>query len=646
MSTRAQTAAEKGMAMTDGARSALLGYLYQFIGTTALRALVTPDGDGAAAELLAKVRAGRLVHEVVGQDAVVYTRRASTDEAVLIQFKYSADPSNHLSERELIEILCRFDRSTEAAARANDSITSYVLITNRTLELGARALLAAGGSSAPPPALTLPAVYRGHPHKTNTPLLADYPDPVAAAVAWFEVLNHLSVLEGVSFASCSHALRTFAASHGVLAEEFTGRVAQTIGMVLEETTHGPLEIDSAWLLRHLVGAADAVPLAFGPGSVASAAFVAVNDRLGRTNVPAHPGPVRREVLEELHQATLRSPVVLLLGLGGCGKSVLALQYLSGQGQSQVALSSPAEEVSEESLLRDFSRLRSPGNGLRPDPTIDTVLRRLREANPSARSVLLIDIDGLEEAGTLGGHPVRQLVRAYWNGGCASGVTILVSCRPNETRREAFVGSLLGRLFDCADSSMLRDQVPVVWVEDFTRVELAEAARALGPAYESFAEWLLAQDAPLNDATASSGPDISYPERLVESLRHPVVWGAFAGLPELDRQRVLDGDPDGQAMLASGFLARFRGKCRDRQPGFHENHADAGLIAVAQSTRRPPPYSRRGDWIARASSVLGAQEAAFLFGEAVTYGLVEQESQDGWRWRHPFVADHLAGLDEP
>jgi hypothetical protein len=498
-----------------------------------------------------------------------------------------------------------------------------------------------------PVSLRLGGRGKRKPSLANRRLLQGYGDPAAAASDWFRVLKEMTVLVRVSFAYCQQSLRAFARQYGILPEEFPERVTLVVGQVLEETTRGPLSIEPAWLRKHLIGASDALPVAFGPASVSALAVATVRERLGRINIPGQRLPVRRAALADLDAHALRSSVVLLLGRGGCGKSVLALQYLIAKGDSRVVLSGRADGTSETSIAEAFSHLRSPNRGLRPDPTLSAIVRRVREANPGVQTVLLLDVDGVEEARGLADESLRHLIRAYSGGHppLASGVTLVLSCRVHDSREDAVIDDLIRRLFDCEDPAVYRSRLPVVRVEDFARPELLAAARGSGTALAPFADWLEAQDSPSGPSPDPARTGATYPAQVVESLHHPVVWGAFAGLPDMDQQRILAGDSSGLSRLAEAFLTRFGAKCRDRRPSFMADRADAGLGAVARATRRPPPYSRLNDWLPAAAAVMTAGEADFLFGEAVTYGLVDLESSDQWRWRHTFVADHLASVGE-
>ena len=245
--------------MRDAARDSLLGYTYQFMGIASLRALSSETtGEGLSAVFRAKVAAGRLIHEWVGQDAAVRQVPGAPGGSILIQFKHSGDEGNDLDESELIEILCKLDRSRQEAARLGETVDEHVVITNRRLAADALSLYNARSGLARPAKLELRQFNKknGDPIKKNQALLSGYADAAAAANAWFEVLKRVTIFPGISFAAALDHLRRFASRHGVTAEEFPTRANTAIGTMLSQTVSGLLEIDLPWLREHLVGARD------------------------------------------------------------------------------------------------------------------------------------------------------------------------------------------------------------------------------------------------------------------------------------------------------------------------------------------------------------------------------------------------------
>src|SRR5437879_1185759 len=127
--------------MQDGARNALLGYLYQFIGVASLRALSASDSvHGAWVGLLARVENGHLLHERHGDDAIVKPVFGTLGGSVAIQFKHSSNASRGLSVGEFIDILHGFEMSRLIAQGQGETVSQFTLITNRDLDRRAQSL--------------------------------------------------------------------------------------------------------------------------------------------------------------------------------------------------------------------------------------------------------------------------------------------------------------------------------------------------------------------------------------------------------------------------------------------------------------------------------------------------------------------------
>jgi hypothetical protein len=54
-----------------------------------------------------------------------------------------------------------------------------------------------------------------------------------------------------------------------------------------------------------------------------------------------------------------------------------------------------------------------------------------------------------------------------------------------------------------------------------------------------------------------------------------------------------------------------------------------------------PARRDQDWIVHGSPIVTDYEAAFLFKEAVSYGMIVEPDEPGrWTWRHLFLREYL------
>src|SRR4029077_5123130 len=123
--------------MTDGARNALGGYLYQIVGAAGLSARAVVVSDDERRDLLyvliIEARNACVLHEMHGEDLML--RRTGTDAntGTAVQFKFSRRGTGApITPSELREILRAFHRCAKAAS-AEFPLIGYVLVTNRNL---------------------------------------------------------------------------------------------------------------------------------------------------------------------------------------------------------------------------------------------------------------------------------------------------------------------------------------------------------------------------------------------------------------------------------------------------------------------------------------------------------------------------------
>lgn len=122
----------------DGGQVAMIGFLYQMMGSIALRAWASHSNQVADYELdvlLGVIRDGELYHEIGDIDVLV--RRLGLDHPnayVFIQFKYSQDPNKYpITPGKLAEICRNFLRNVEQWSHLQRNITSYRVITNQPI---------------------------------------------------------------------------------------------------------------------------------------------------------------------------------------------------------------------------------------------------------------------------------------------------------------------------------------------------------------------------------------------------------------------------------------------------------------------------------------------------------------------------------
>jgi hypothetical protein len=503
--------------MSDGARDALAGYLYQIFAAAGIGARAHGGLDGAdqlTCDLVLLARQSRILHEVHGED-VVLQQQGPANEATAVQFKFSRNAgSTPLQPADLRDILQAFDRSRQAAGPALN-LTGFVLVTNRRLSVSAHSLYQR--RDHPTPFAKLKEPERNWliiPNKKAKEVKQHYGSIQRAAEAWHAIFGRL---------------RIFA--------EVTG--------------------------QHWLG----------------------------------------EALNEW-RSRLRADDLPVL---------------------------PAREV----------------------------LRRVRLANDGAeRPLLVVNIDGLDEATDEHRQELRRLLDACRTQQPPSpyALVLLLTARLTDPTPERTRDRLIRLLTSAHYPGELAHQFGLVLVRDFSDDELRLAIAELPPPLRGRLEEALrilsghaSETATLGEepGTEPTRPPVAN-RALLASLRHPALWGEFLDLGPDTQGRALDGQPEALHELARRFLDRFFYKVLLRHPALPE---DGVRQALTRISRRFPPREQRGrrsqHWLVPASKPgpLRHPEAGDLFHEAVSYGMIREDEEEWWRWRHGFVRDYLLTQEE-
>ena len=141
-----------------------------------------------------------------------------------------------------------------------------------------------------------------------------------------------------------------------------------------------------------------------------------------------------------------------------------------------------------------------------------------------------------------------------------------------------------------------------------------------------------------------GADHPVADEIIESLRHPVVWGAYSELHPAQREMVVSANLAGTRLLAERLVNRFLQKCRARPSiVWQTDHLAEGLRRVASAAQSSlPSYGVQDVWVAGCRDLIGELAANELYGEALTYGLIVEDERWRWRWRHLFLTPYLLG----
>lgn len=271
-----------------------------------------------------------------------------------------------------------------------------------------------------------------------------------------------------------------------------------------------------------------------------------------------------------------------------------------------------------------------------------VFARLNEANGERRPLLLIDLDGLDEAGRYTRDLERLINRCWANDRVEdSPASIIATCR-SETGEDP-CEDLVKWLDLGPHPSRLKDRIGCVVLDDFSEHELSVAARRLNDEPE---QRLL--DALMSSRTVGLEMDVfagpkDVDAHVIRSLRSPVVWGGYASLEKGMRDRVLDGDVGALDVLANGLLQRFWLRCKSRDESLARDLAlsQQALRGVAVRHNADSIYANDDFIAACREEGLSIYESQVLSKECLSYGVIERESKGSWRWTHPFVTSYLA-----
>jgi hypothetical protein len=651
--------------MSDGARDALAGYLYQILAAAGIgaRAHGGMDDQGQlTCDLVLLARQSRILHEVHQEDVVLQPHEPA-DGATAVQFKFSRNPrSTPLQPAELRDILHAFDRSRKEGGPALN-LTGFVLVTNRPLSRDADSFYQ--GRDRPTPFAKLKERERKWLISPNTKareVKQDYGSPQAAAEAWHAIFKRLRIFPKITGQHWLDGLRHYAVERGLPPEEYEGRVSMLVGEAVRGTIQDQLELSQAWLNQALLGFHDARPLALRAtgDSAREAARLRAERWYSENLVTKARTVIRRSLMDDVAQQAAQFPVVFLVGDGGCGKSVLAARFVCETASSRLADSTSARDFHKRWLGEAFNHWRSEmhADDLPYLPAKD-VLERVRKANDAEeRPLIIVNVDGLDEApDEEKRRELQELLYTCRNQQPPSpfALVLLITARLRDRSLERTRDRLIKNLTSTHHPGELAHQFGFVLVGDFKDEELQLAIAELPSPVRGRLEKAIqvlsgraSSTATLEDEVDQE-PDRPVPDReLLSSLRHPALWGEFLDLDEQTQGRVLDGQREAMHELAGRFLERFFSKVWLRHPALPENDLRQALNRIG---RRFPTREQRGrllqHWLAPASKsgLLRHEEATCLFHEAVSYGMIREDGEECWRWRHGFVGNYLLNQKE-
>jgi hypothetical protein len=647
--------------MSDGARDALAGYLYQIFAAAGIGARAhggLDDADHLTCDLVLLARQARILHEAHGED-VVFQQPGPANEATAVQVKFSRRAgSTPIQPADLRDILHAFDRARAAAAPALD-VTGFILVSNRQLSASAEALYQKRDRPTPFAKLREPERnWLMIPTRKAREVKQQYGSTQAAAEAWHAIFRRLRIFAGVAGQHWLDGLRRYAVARGLPPEEFEGCLSRLVGEAVRGTIQHPLDLSRAWLNQTLLGFPDARPLTLQAAgdSAREAARLRAEQWYAENLVTKARTVIRRPLFAAVAQQAAQFPVVLLLGDGGCGKSVLAGRFVCEEGARRLVASVSTRDFDRHWLGESFNEWRSAqrADSLAVLP-VSEVLRRVQLANEQEeRPLLLLNVDGLDEATDEDRRELRRLLDACRTQQPPSpyAVVLLLTARLSDPSPERTRDHLIRLLTSAHYPAELAPQFGVVSVRDFDDDELREAIAALPPPLRGRLAEAIRILSGQASATTTLGEEAGLPPTrpvfdpgLLASLHHPALWGEFLDLDPEVQGRVLDGQREAVHDLACRFLERFISKVLLRRPTWP---GDGVREALARIGGGFPVGEQRGrssqHWVHPATGPLRQLEARDLFREAVSYGMILTDEEDWWRWRHGFVLQYLRSLE--
>lgn len=620
-------------------RYAIAGFLYQSLGAAALKAMIheAPPKEGGFEVLLSAVKGGKLNYELFGQDVVLEGKQESgrKQRRIFVQFKYSLFPhKNSIGPAELTDIVDAFRKSRKFANGQKELKSNFVLVSNRGLSPGSKAMRKAACEGNQ-------CKYLGGPNrKTHNR----------------NVLKQLEMVLATG-ADLENSVDDFAAEFGVLSHEMEEKLEAIVGG-LQRLSGGKQEIDQTWLVKRLTGSVRASEI--GLNSLAEPICRGVRRFSTKSSVPED--LIRRDWQDRLADAVFAHPVVVLFGAGGRGKTVgicnQLVEWTSDDSPQRHIAASLAAELPQQWISDLVCRWRGNAAALRDSNDLTAVERLQRPAATARNPTLVLVVDGLDEirhaSADLTGRARDVIDFAMSTLDVTDGipsfaVSVIISCR-HETE--------LTRVWRGLDDPGVSSYVEVINVSDFSPNELAQVALDSQPEdiYSSIVNSLRARDSSSPDGSRirvdeqSGGmADQSVNPEILEALLHPSLWGCFARMNEQERLDALKGRAPALAVWTNEYIQRFIKKLHQRRPDLIGVEIATLLSRIAENVDADSSQAARyPDWETPACEGHDVQpsEASAIFREARSFGLVRQDDDSTWRWAHRFIHSQLKTAQPP
>jgi hypothetical protein len=603
----------------DGGSAALLGYLYQLLGSASVSvSLVEKKSDSTSPdEFIFEV-------ETFGQDAVLTTGQA----VQLIQFKYSKG-ARPISPGELADVLAAFERSErqlrdQRVGESGPGRVDWILKGNRPLSPASEAIL---GGSMPPDHYRIDSSHIETIRRLNG--------------------SHLEIERQIDFAEYEDILRNRARRLGV--DGSASAINSALGYLLRKSVEprGLRRIDRQLLDDELAGypgarllsAVDCAPL--------------LREQLVKLAPPQDGVTINEAIRRAKVDRLLYSDdaaIAVVSGPGGSGKTLSVLKALHDvldDRSIMVGALMPPRGEWRQSVPELVASWRSATRV--PIETLNVSIERVLVANIDVqqRPVLVLSLDGLDESSSPQRNNAEALVRYFHDlhqTSTRSGALLIVTCRRFADFKALIepsgTGGVPGR------------QVTEVPLGNFDAEEFQVAWR----------RWFPTEDVPSVDPSADSSLTLASEmtrdgsPNPTGALTHPVLLGCIRWWTPEERADLIAGDVVQWRRLIGQYVDWFVTKVVRRR-GESANVVRAVLRAAAIATHEAAPkrvFDMATHWIIPARDQMPEVGRLFLknvFEDAVTAGLVESEgkfeipahSPVPWEWRLPFMSEHFRSL---
>jgi len=376
-------------------------------------------------------------------------------------------------------------------------------------------------------------------------------------------------------------------------------------------------------------------------------------RLGLTGSPVY----RELLMRELGRISNERAIIVLHGKGGCGKTVSLWQWVR-ESNRFVAFSTMREIPRSWITYVMCEWLNLPqGHPWRRDIDFEDAINRIARANPDLGPPLVhFALDGLDEL--ISTHEmaeiIRETVRWFWDEDRAlmeenrlPRAILVVSCR--------IIDDFIRWLPPDLSGSEQKIEVEHILINEFSDTELVKALKisTLNTEIRERIEQSLHLKDTVKariDTTSIIGTSIYQSQHVdrsvIDAIHHPVVWGVFLQLDSSVQENLLNGDRGAFMQLAHLVVGRFCRKVILRRRIANVN--EELLLAVLKDIERFYEGDRNfwrqytRDWSRPTfeQGLLDRIAAGSLYNEALSYGLIIENSPRTWQWSYTWIRDYL------